>query len=414
MPVYTALTAGGLLVRLAERRNALVYSGTATAGAAGTLTDMTIPSALADDPAYENRWLYTIAGTSAGDERAVTDYNGSGVLTANRNFTATPDTTTQYMVTTERPLRLLRALQDAQDWLANHWVDCNKVIGREVVIGSALPNNFDLFTTANVLDGLTLDSNSTFTSQTTPTLGGRRVLRMVTDGTNAGFVRYSVPAWGRFQGKTVNLYVHLRASIVASNRVGIQINDGVTTATEAFLTTINDWQRLYASQAMGAAATQLRLSIEATAGAAVTIEMAWWYAPEPFDGEYRAPLDADRNLIAIGHLRPSKGNVASDTPAAHLFDEYIPLSAYDLFEDVDDTPRQLRLYGLTDYKGRVLEYAGLTRTAELTGPTISYPGDRDLLLNVAMDILDNGRPTAASERLIAGKIPIGYKGVQAR
>ena len=258
MPIYPAETAGVIIRKLARSAGDLKFDGTATAGAAATITDPALPWASDDDEGIIGAWVGLIGGTAAGDERlAISPYTASsGLVTADRAWSATPTTTSVYIVTRRyRLTEYLRALQEAQWYQAQRGLDLYPIVGREIVLGSALENNFDLFTTANVPDGLTLDSNSTFTAEATVTLGGRRVLQMETDGTNLGSARFAMPRWGAFQRKTVDFYAHARSSIVASSRAGIQFNDGVTTATEDFLDTISVWQRLYVSQAMGEAAT---------------------------------------------------------------------------------------------------------------------------------------------------------------
>jgi hypothetical protein len=405
MPAYTARTLGELVVRLAEYVGDLVTFGTATAGAAGTVTAnaTTCPSITSNDARYLGKWFYMFAGTSAGDPRRISAYSTGRVITVSQNFSSTPTTSSQFAILNRFDPRLLeRAILRAEEYQTDAGISLRPVTGRELVAGSALPNVPDLFTTANVPDGLTLDSTSTFTSQTDPTLGGRRVLRMVTDGTNVGFIRYSIPGWGQWQGKTAYLYAHLRSSIVASSRVGVQINDGITTATNSYLSTIRDWQLLQPTQAMGDAATQLRMSIEATAGAAVTVELALWYAPYPFGPPWSHPLDADRNLVAISGLRFSAGKVSTTFPRVHAFPYRIEPDAFDIFEDADDTPRQLRLHVDDRWKGHVLEYKGWQRHAELTAgsATTSYTGNPNLILPRAKYFLLQavGAPAADIDR----------------
>ena len=423
MPTYTSRSLGEIMFRVLASlgKGELVTFGTATAGAAGTLTAdaNTCPSTTADDARYIGKWLYVFAGIAAGDTRRISAYSTGRVISAATNFSATPTTASQFFISLVDPRLIERAVLRAQEYLADNNVAMRPITGREIVLGSALENNFDLFTTADVLDGVTLDSNSTFTSQTTVTLGGRRVLRMVTDGTNAGFVRFSIPRWGKFQGKTVRLYVHLRTSIAA--RTTIQFNDGVTTATEDTATTANDWELLEASQSMGDAATQARVSIEVSVGAAVTVEMAYWYTPEPFRGEFVHPIDADRNIIAIGDLWLSAGSVTAPHPEAHTFPHPVEDSAWAWFEDADDTPRKLRLRIGSQWMGHVLEYKAYQRHTELTAgaATTNWGGEPDVIIPRAKYFLlemigaENSaldRALLAAERIEARhKVPVGFK-----
>jgi hypothetical protein len=199
---------------------------------------------------------------------------------------------------------------------------------------------------------------------------------MITDGTNAGFVRYSIIHWGEWQSQAVRLYIHLWSSVAA--RTTVQITDGVTTTTETVATN-SDWELLNPTHTMGDTATELRVGVEVSAGSAVTVRMAYWYLPVIFGPPWSHELNADHNVTAIGDMRISKSSVQDTNPAAHIFPLNIISRGWDVFEDTQNPPRRLRLNVPSAYAGHVLEYKAAQRHAELTSPTVSYTGS-DLLI----------------------------------
>lgn len=380
MGISNDLTAGQMMRELAQEVGDLIWDGTTTSGTTTTAVDASVPANSDDDENMIGAWWYGVSGTGQNQERIlVSPYTAtSGTMTFDRAAT-NPSADTGYIVTRKyRPTHIMRAIQAAQRHLGQGRPPTVlvPVLGRELVLGSALPNNFDLFTTANVPDGLTLDGNSTFTSQTTVTAGGRRGLRMVTDGTNAGSVRYAIPRWGRFNGRSILFRVLLRASVAA--RVTIEISDGVSTATTKTVSTNNAWELLEISRAVSAAATQLQVSIEVSSGVAVTVDLSYWFAGEPLAGYTSQPLDADRNLVYVGRVRVSEPISAIGYGGYDFFADLAD-DAWEVVEDMDDTPRLFRAH-VTGLQGRVLEYQGYRRMAEATGPSVSIPVPPELLL----------------------------------
>ena len=110
-------TLGEIVAQVVEMCGDLVLRTTASAGAAGTVTigNYPIKAAAALDDVFNNRFIYIIAGTSAGDERFVDDYAGATrVVTAQTNFPATPTSTSELIMTERRmPLSYERAVKRA-------------------------------------------------------------------------------------------------------------------------------------------------------------------------------------------------------------------------------------------------------------------------------------------------------------
>lgn len=80
---------------------ALPDSGTAAAGAAGTITLATSASTTAD--LYNGMTVYIVAGTGIGQSRVIHDYSAARVASISPNWTTTPDTTSKYVVAPTAP-----------------------------------------------------------------------------------------------------------------------------------------------------------------------------------------------------------------------------------------------------------------------------------------------------------------------
>lgn len=79
------------------RKTTVQASGTATAGATGSLTD-TVRRKEADDY-FKGGYIEILSGTGAGQTRDITgNTQSTGVITVNPNFTTTPDSTSVYRV----------------------------------------------------------------------------------------------------------------------------------------------------------------------------------------------------------------------------------------------------------------------------------------------------------------------------
>lgn len=226
----------------------VVAEFTATAGAAGTVDGAAPLSSTADF--YNNLWLYTYSGTTAGDNRRVSDY-GSGStyrFTADGNFTATPDTTTKILLARKyKPSDTYRLIAQAVRELAR--------------AGYLTPLTYSGFRTGNILSNGHFedwDSGSAVSSgsyiytrwkssdgwsvQGTNATSGRDAniarnscpftqysARLTSNGTNNAYLEYLVPDWGRWAGATFDFYGWAYAS--AASRVYFRIRDGVNTFT---------------------------------------------------------------------------------------------------------------------------------------------------------------------------------------
>ncbi|MFZ9156025.1 MAG: hypothetical protein ACO22A_06705, partial [Schleiferiaceae bacterium] len=82
---------------LREASEAIAFTGTAQAGAAGTITLAAGASAV--DDLYNGERVEIIEGTGSGQSRLITDYNGTTkVATVDRNWIVNPDNTSVYAI----------------------------------------------------------------------------------------------------------------------------------------------------------------------------------------------------------------------------------------------------------------------------------------------------------------------------
>ncbi|MCH7553957.1 MAG: hypothetical protein IIC82_08175 [Chloroflexi bacterium] len=263
---------------LASDLGEVEVAGTATAGGATTLTDATGLAPYADSHnSIVRNWIILHTGTSAGDHRSISAL-ASQALTVIA-WTNTPDTTSEYSIVRRDPQQYLDALrataQDLRSYLSNgrRYHHLKEAVGREHVLGDAFFNgSLDLFTTANVPDGVTLDSDSTFTMETVFVADGRRALKVVTDGSSAGFMRQTLSGIGRFAGTSRTLFA--RVYCLTASRLTVELTDGVTTKTKTHGGGGWEWFALD-SLTFGDAMTKIQRSIEISAGSAVTAFLSY-------------------------------------------------------------------------------------------------------------------------------------------
>ncbi len=97
---------------LSSVESAVVHSGTAQAGAAGSIT--LAAGASASDDLYRGQRVKIYGGLGAGQSRAITAYNGTTkVATVDRNWFVTPDNTSTYAIESADQAALNSTLQVA-------------------------------------------------------------------------------------------------------------------------------------------------------------------------------------------------------------------------------------------------------------------------------------------------------------
>lgn len=378
-----SLTAGEIIFEVAGLIEDREEEGTLTTG--GTTTHVDVNNlakyAVNDHQLLLGKTFIIYKGTSAGSSQPISAFTASSdQITVPVAITLTDNTSKYFIAPRFRLQDYLDTLRGAQRelraWRPVPYV--KEAVGREIVIGNALINGaFDLYTTANVPDGMTLDGNSTFTEETVITKTGRRSLKGVTDGANAGFVRQTIPNWGRFKGAAVLVFAWVRAS--TASRVTLELTDGVNTQRKTLETDDAFEWPFISPLSFNASATQLQASIEVSAGSAVTFYVDFLYVPDAPSHRHRYILDADRNLWAIEKKMRVSDKIGPSGAGGSTFQEDLPSGVTDV---VYTTPRELELaLGKdTSFNSRILQYRGWAYHDKVSAVTTTWTGDPEPLI----------------------------------
>lgn len=421
-----SLTVGELIHELSGPAflNDRVTSGTASSGSASTLLDVTTgTSGLARYNTNDHRLLLgknliIYKGTRAGDFVAISAFNATTVtITPDPNFGGAIDSTSQYMITNRWTLTdyLAAFRQAARELRRIRPPFVTEAVGRETVLGTDILNaSFDLYTTANVPDSWNLDGNSTFTQETSLSRAGRRSLKIVTDGTNVGSIRQTLPDIGRYFGRSVRVIG--AAFCTTASRLTLELADGISAATTATHGGTG-WEWLDTGlRSINANASKIQPSFEISAGSAVVAYLSYIYLPQP-EHQHRYTLDADISLYALEPNLYVSEPIGENKDGGATFKTLIPGGAWDILYE---SPRKLALDIDDSYNGRILEYRGWKYFTTPTAVTTTWDGDPDPVLKVAAAILLEGAndPRAKEFRALAedakrrGKILHGVKVVE--
>lgn len=140
--------------------NDRIVEGTATAGGAATLDDTA--KLLHDDDAFNGMEIYIHTGTSSGDARRVTDFDGTtnDRVTVASNWSSTPDTTSQYEIHKRFTVESYNEAIDSA-MRATRWSHMDIKKDMSLLTNCALLNPlFANFTTANQADSWTNSGNN--------------------------------------------------------------------------------------------------------------------------------------------------------------------------------------------------------------------------------------------------------------
>jgi hypothetical protein len=279
MPI-NQLTAKQTIRELARMVGDLLVEGTATAGSGTTLVD-TKNLLFATDDDIKGDWLAIDAGAAIGDERPISSFTASSdTATVVDGFSATPDTTSTYIVTRRwRPQLYLDAVAAAVrraqhfqlfplDDIAGHQ---NELITMGDILstdgnGNGQMENF----TSGVPDGWTEKANTTSASDsdTDDARRGTTSYKCTSDGSNLAGIKQAIKYFERYAGTTVDFKAHIRADTDA--RLLIRVDDGPSTAvTDTGADGANVWEELTASLTIAANPTGIDVDCEISAGGAV-------------------------------------------------------------------------------------------------------------------------------------------------
>jgi hypothetical protein len=265
----------------------LAHSGTATAGAAGTLTDTNVLIHQTNDDLKDHE-LYIHTGTASGDLRRVSGSTAaSSLVSVSPNFSATPDTTSQYLLFQPSPTfvtnLLLDGLDDALRRIRKRFL-LSKT-NEEYVVQDLLWGYGSMQRWTNgassAPDGWALSSNGS-ESVARSTLTPNRFAysaAVTSDGTNAASLSRSIAQYGEYHDLSVSLYGWLRCN--TASRATLRVTDGVTTNDSDALTTVDTWYEVGPGKdidldvlEIDGNPTELTVSLQISSGAQATAYVA--------------------------------------------------------------------------------------------------------------------------------------------
>ena len=380
MPLET-ITRGTILVNATRLAGALEATGTADAGAAGTLDDNILTHPNTDQLRNFNLYIYN--GVAQGDDRIVSAFTpGSDRLTVVPNFSATPTTTSQYILL-RPPWRIQQFIDGVQ--AASRYCRDNGIVpwkhNTELVTGDLLmgQGNFERWPSgaAAAPAGWVAGANTTIARRTGETFPDNQYhVRLTSDGTLAASMTYAVPNFFAYRGAVVDLRGYIQTSV--ASRVTMTVDDGTTTNTSTAITALNSFRDseftggpAVALLTVGDNPTRLRVSLLISAGSAVDADFARlrliltgkWLT------EYEIPQGDEALLFKyIHHVEMGRNHIHAFTPDRVLENYFW----------------KAQQWGIVDRNG--------TRQLQIPNP---LPVDRPLRLYGygAPDILDNDDDT---------------------
>lgn len=231
----TRRTVRSLVARTVNDR---IVEGTATAGGASTLDDTA--KLLHDDDAFNGMEIYIHTGTSSGDARRVTDFDGTtnDRITVASAWSSTPDTTSQYEIHKRFTVAEYNEAIDSAI-RATRWSHMDIKKDMSLLTNCALLNPlFANFTTANQADSWTNSGNNFSQTLTNLNLVGQ------------GTVRF----WAVVHGDSTD--------------IKFEVTDGTTTVSDSHHG--KGWDLLYVDLAVAAGATSVTCQITVDAAASIT------------------------------------------------------------------------------------------------------------------------------------------------
>lgn len=273
-----SVTRVAIIEEAARRAGALWYWGTATAGAAGTLTD-TNNLIFPNNDDLKGAEIYIHTGTGLGQSRVISaSTSGSNLVTVVPNWTTTPDTTSQYFVF-RTPYRYQTFVDGVDDAIrrVRHRKLFSKTneeyVAQDLLWGYGAMERWTNGA-SSAPDGWTLDGNSSVARSTTVADRMTYSAQVTSDGTNLSTLSRQVALYPELAGQSVSVYGWFRAD--TASRVTVTVTDGTTTNTSDPLTTTGTWYEFgpgkdinLDSLSIGANPTDLTVSLNISAGAAV-------------------------------------------------------------------------------------------------------------------------------------------------
>lgn len=289
-----------------------IAEGTATAGAAGTLTDASNLSFQNTDY-LKGAWVFIHTGTGMGQERYISAQTTAGVISVSPNWAVNPDSTSQYEV--HRKYRIAdynnsitAAIRADRDYHVGGRLDVS------LVSRNAIKNA--LFThwangASSAPDNWTLSGSGSGHSIARNTDLNRR-------GPYAAVITTELNETTSFSQVVNNVYKGQSGVLSAlvycgvASRVTLKVDDGVTTATSSANHGGTGWEILTVTHSIAPTISvpATTVSVEVSTGASIDVGLAWVYMKrdEQFYN-YEVPAEIDYiHLIEIEKSAPSTSN----------------------------------------------------------------------------------------------------------
>jgi len=274
----TAITTTNRLLTIARNIGDVVAAGTATAGAATTITDTAnLIHATADQ--LKGYRVYVHTGTNSGKERVITAFDQTTYKITFATMTVACDTTTQYVIFRKHHYEdYNKALTLAEDAAAEAIAQDRHdyfipLLDETLVVNDLLmgTGGMERWTATTYPDGWTADANSTISEENTIYDKGTSSAKMVSDGTNEGYLSWSLYQYLKYAGKQFDFIAKILTA--TASRARIRLTDGTTTTNSDYHTGASGWEEIEIENfelAAEATLTTPIASLRIEAGTAVT------------------------------------------------------------------------------------------------------------------------------------------------
>jgi len=351
-----------------------MITGDLSSPGSGTFVCATTDWEKPDD--YFNEWRegYDYSGTSVGTSFKPTDWdNGTHTMTFLPAVTLTNgDSVEMHRIWTVAEIN--DAINLAIESIA-HNVFLN-LTDEVTCLDSILSDGF--FNETTITTYWAADANSTLTRDTTyyKSSSPAASAKLVTDGTNVGYITQSYTNYAEIAGQTVRAKAWVWTT--TADRVCLRVKDGVTT-TDSDDHDGEGWQELEVNSfSIDDAATEFTVQIYVTAGAAVTFyAQCIWCA-----GDHIYEYNLDTNFVTVNKIELEQTTNDRDVYS---------LVPNDYWHILKEGTARIQLVGWTPTAGRRLRIHGMASPAGLSADSTQCAINPDYIANYAAMRLHQGR-----------------------
>ena len=316
--VFETVTRRSLRSDISFRVQDKVTEGTATAGASSTLTDDYNLTFMTADR-LKGCWIYIHTGQGIGQERFITAQSTGGVVTITPNWTATPDTTSQYEI--HRKFRI----GDYNDAIsaalrADRRFHVGRIRNRSLLTRNVLQNAlFSDWTsgTSSAPDNWALSGSGAAVARNSDLNRRGPYAATLTNG-SSNTLTFSQTTAKVHDGEAPTFHALVHCTV--ASRVTLKINDGVTTATSSDAHGGSGWEMMSVSHTVSPTTglPSTIYSVEVSAGAAMSVAVAWAYVPSEEESRDYALPSTLQTLDTVKMARSAP--TTSDPNKTEVFD----------------------------------------------------------------------------------------------